>query len=171
MHQLQGRWSRRRWSLSHTRGGAASEGGHASGGDAHHRRIHIPQTPLQQGQGAAIAPGHGLDHRGQALGVIAMQLPPQPQQQQAATAAIARGWQGWRVGGIGGGSCLLWRRRGVEPFVYQADLHPVQGGHGAGIGAGQQGRRPAAREQPDQYRHQGKGRQQRWVEQLPTPVN
>jgi hypothetical protein len=163
MHQWQGRWCRRRWSLSHTRGGAASEGGHASGGDAHHRRIHISQTPLQQGQGAAIAPGHSLDHRGQALGVIAMQLPLQPQQQQAATAAIARGWQGWRGGGIGGGSRLLWRRRGVEPFVYQADLHPVQGGHGTGIGAGQQGRRPAAREQPDQYRHQGKGRQQRWV--------
>jgi hypothetical protein len=104
---------------------------------------------LQQGQGAAITPGHGLDHCGQALGVIAMELPLQPQQQQAATPAIARGWQGWRGGGIGVGSRLILRRGGsVEPLAHQADLHPVQGGHGAGIGAGQQGCGPAAREQP-----------------------
>jgi hypothetical protein len=103
---------------------------------------------LQQGQGAAITPGHGLDHCGQALGVIAMELPLQPQQQQAATPAVARGWQGWRGVGIGVGSCLLWRRGGVGPFAHQADLHPVQGGHGAGIGAGQQGCGPTAREQP-----------------------
>ncbi len=147
--QGQASWSRRRWSTRSTGGGAAAESGHASGGNAHHRRIHIPQTPVQQGQGAAIAPGHGLDYCGQALGVIAMQLPPQPQQQQAATAAIARGWQGWRGGGIGAGSCLILRRgRGVEPLAHQADLHPVQGGHGAGIGTGQQGCGPAAREQP-----------------------